>query len=328
MRPSPPKMPRAAALWCAVALVLLAFAVPVAANPLDAVVGVRATVPEDARSARFLGAHREGSGVVIDGGRHVLTIGYLILEADRVEIVLSEDRVVPASVAAYDYDTGFGLVQPLAPLGVPAIELGRSADLVADSEVMIAGGSGPAAAHVVSRREFAGYWEYLLEDAIFTAPPYHGFAGAALIGPDGRLLGVGSLMVRNAAGPDEAMNGNMFVPIDALTPILDELIREGRSAASARPWLGVFAREIRGHLFVDSVSKDGPAAAAGIEADDVIVAIDGAPVGDLADFYRKLWALGAPGVAVPLTVLTGDGVREIRVRSGDRYDYLKLDTGT
>ena len=135
-------------------------------------------------------------------------------------------------------------------------------------------------------------------------------------------------MVRNAADPDQMMNGNMFVPIDALTPILDELIREGRSAASARPWLGVFAREIRGHLFVDSVSEDGPAAAAGIETDDVIVAIDGAPARDLADFYRKLWALGAPGVAVPLTVLTGDGVREIRVRSGDRYDYLKLDTGT
>ena len=322
------KMPRAAVILYAAAIAVVAPTLPAAANPLDAIVGVRAMIPEDARSVRFLGAHREGSGVVIDGGRHVLTIGYLILEADRVEIVVSEDRVVAGSVVAYDYDTGFGLVQPLAPLGVPAIELGRSADLDIESEVMIAGGSGPAAAHVVSRREFAGYWEYLLEDAIFTAPPYRGFAGAALIGPDGRLVGVGSLRVRNAAGPDQMMNGNIFVPIDALTPILDELIREGRSAGSERPWLGVFAREIRGHLFVDSVSEDGPAAAAGIETDDVIVAIDGAPVADLASFYRKLWALGAPGVTVPLTVLTGEGLREIGVRSGDRYDYLKIDTGT
>ncbi len=124
------------------------------------------------------------------------------------------------------------------------------------------------------------------------------------------------------------MNGNMFVPIEALTPILDELIEKGRSAASTRPWIGIFARELRGHLFVDSVSEDGPAAAAGIATDDVIVAVDGAPVNDLADFYRKLWALGVPGVTVPLTVLTREGLREIRVRSGDRYDYLKLDTGT
>ena len=328
MRPAPAKTRHAAVASCAAMLALVALTAPAAANPLDAIVGVRAMIPDDARSVRFLGAHREGSGVVINGGRHVLTIGYLILEADRVEIVLSEDRVVAGSVVAYDYDTGFGLVQPLAPLGVPAIELGRSADLAPDSEVMIAGGTGPAAAHVVSRRAFAGYWEYLLEDAIFTAPAYQGFAGAALIAPDGRLVGVGSLMVRNAAGPDKAMNGNMFVPIDALTPILDELIREGRSAASERPWLGVFAREIRGHLFVDSVSEDGPAAAAGIKTNDVIVAVDGAPVSKLADFYRKLWALGGPGVAVPLTVLTGEGLREISVRSADRYDYLKLDTGT
>ena len=309
-------------------LALVAPAGPAAANPLDSIVGLRATIPADARSVRFLGAHREGSGVVIDGGRHVLTIGYLILEADGVEIVLAEGRVVAATVVAYDYDTGFGLVHPLAPLGVAAIELGRSADLRPEAEVMIAGTGGPAAARVVSRRDFAGYWEYLLEDAIFTAPPYRNFAGAALIGRDGKLLGVGSLRVGDAAGPGHPMRGNMFVPIDALTPILGELIREGRSAASARPWLGIFAQEIRGHLFVERVSEGRPAEAAGIESNDVIVALAGAPVGDLADFYRKLWALGGPGVVVPLSVLKRDGLHEIRVRSADRYDYLRLDTGT
>jgi len=321
-------MQRTAVVLCTAGLALVALALQAAANPLDAVVGVRATIPDDARTARFLGAHREGSGVVIDGGRHVLTIGYLILEANTVEIVVAENRVVPATVVAYDYDTGFGLLHPLAPLGVAAIELGQSSALEVGSEILIAGLGVPAAAHIVSRRDFAGYWEYLLEDAIFTAPPYQNFAGAALIGPEGRLLGVGSLQVRDAAGAGHPMHGNMFVPIDALSPILGELIREGRSAASARPWLGVFSREIRGHLFVDSVSEGGPAEAAGIETDDVIVAVDGVPVSDLADFYRKLWALGGPGIAVPLTVLTRDGLREIRVPSGDRYDYLKLDAET
>ena len=317
-----------AALATLAVLILVAPTGPaVAENPLDSIVGVRASIPADARSVRFLGAQREGSGVVIDGGRHVLTIGYLILEADSVEIVLAEGRVVAATVTAYDYDSGFGLVHPLAPLGIAAIELGRSADLGPDTEVMIAGTGGPAAARVVSRREFAGYWEYLLEDAIFTAPPVRAFAGAALIGSDGKLLGVGSLMVGDAAGAGHPVRGNMFVPIDALTPILEQLIREGR-AASTRPWLGIFSREIRGHLFVDSVSEGGPAEAAGIETDDVIVALGGAPVGDLADFYRKLWALGGPGVVVPLSVLKRDGLHEIRVRSADRYDYLRLDGGT
>ncbi|MCG8354184.1 MAG: S1C family serine protease [Kiloniellales bacterium] len=303
------------------------FTSPAAANPLDAIVGVRAEIPPDARTAEVLGTEREGSGVVIDADGLVLTIGYLIMESSSAEIVLRDDRRVPAEVVAYDYDSGFGLLRPLAPLGLAPIELGESDDLRPESQVLVASHEirdKPTPAYVMSRRDFAGYWEYLMPNAIFTAPPHPGFGGAALIGPDGRLLGIGSLYVGDAAIENRPLPGNMFVPIEALTPILDELKDKGR-ASSARPWLGVYAEEHRGHLFVNRVAPEGPAAAAGLQADDVIVAVDGRKVSGLADFYRKLWALGDAGVTVPLTVLTRDGMTEIPVGSGDRYDYLRLE---
>lgn len=303
-----------------------------AAGPLDAVVGVRVTVPADARTAQALGTEREGSGVVIGPDGLVLTIGYLILEAASAEIALHDDRAIPAEVVAYDHGTGFGLLRPLSNPDLSPIELGSSAQLVEDRPVMVAsfGGAGvtrPAAsaAYVVSRREFAGYWEYLLPNAIFTAPPHLGFGGAALIGPNGRLLGIGSLFVADAAEPGLRLAGNMFVPIDALKPILADLLAHGRALGPGRPWLGVFTEDLRGRLFVNRVAPQGPAAAAGLEPDDVILAVKGVPVRGMADFYRKVWALGEPGVEVPLTVLTDQGVKELAINSRNRHDYLKLD---
>ncbi len=308
-------------------VVLAGFARPATAGPLDAVVGVRAVIPADARTAPVLGTARAGSGVVIDDGGLVLTIGYLILEAIETEILLPGARVVPAEVVAYDYETGFGLLRALTALEIEPIALGGSAALSEDSEVLVAGFGGPGAiagAHVVSRRDFAGYWEYLLPQAIFTAPPHHAFGGAALLGPDGKLLGIGSLAVGDAAAPQQFRPGNMFVPIDALKPILEDMIALGRSRRPPRPWLGLYSEDLNGRVFVNRVASYGPAAKAGIAANSVIVAVKGAPVRDLADFYRKLWALGPAGVDVPLTLLTPGGVQETTVRSADRYDFLKI----
>jgi len=307
---------------------LLLCALPARAGPLDAVVGVRARIPADARTAQVLGTKREGSGVVIGKNNLVLTIGYLILEAESAEIVLSGDRVLPAEIVAYDYDTGFGLLQPLMAASIDPIEFGRSSDLAERSQVLVASfGAGDlaSAAYVVSRREFAGYWEYLLPDAIFTAPPHQSFGGAVLLGSDGRLLGIGSLFVPEAVAETD-LPGNMFVPIDALKPILSDMIAEGRSAAAPRPWLGLYTEELRGHLFVSRVAPEGPAAMAGLKAEDIILAVKDAPVSSQADFYRKIWALGEAGVEVPLTVIRRAGLTEISVTSGDRYDYLKLST--
>jgi len=325
------RLGRSGAVVIAFAL-MLGVAPAAAQSPLESVVAVHATVPSDARTADALGTEREGTGVIIGPDGLVLTIGYLILEAIAAEIILPDDRVVPAEVVAYDYETGFGLLKPLSDTGLPSIKLGESAALQQDNPVLVASfaalaGDAPAAtpAYVVSRREFAGYWEYLLPDAIFTAPPHLSFGGAALIGPDGRLLGIGSLFVSDAATSGTQLAGNMFVPIDALKPILDDLQAHGQSQGPRRPWLGVFTEEVRGHLFVYRVAPGGPAATAGLRADDVILGVNGGPVESMADFYKQVWALGGPGVEVPVTVLSGSRVQEFAITSGDRYDYLKLD---
>ena len=318
---------------CCMAALLVIAAAPAGAqtttpkaNPLNAIVGIKAEIPPSATTARTLGTEREGGGVVIDADGLVLTIGYLILEAVQAEVVLQNGDSVPAEIVAYDYDTGFGLLRPATPLNVPPIALGDSDSLAEQTQVLVAGPDGPSAAMVVSRREFAGYWEYLLPNAIFTAPPYRSFGGAALIGADGSLLGIGSLIVGDAVGPGRSLPGNMFVPISRLKPIMSDLMRDGRSGGPVKPWLGLFGEEIRGHVFINRVSPGGPAEAAGILEDDIVVAVSGEPVASLSEFYRKVWALGEAGIDVPLTIVRGtSGTREISVRSADRYQYLRLD---
>jgi len=288
---------------------------------------VTAEVPPDARTARSLGPERAGSGVVIDSSGLIVTIGYVILEAMHIQVTGASGNAVRADFVGYDHPTGFGLIRAKKSLGANTIELGSARNLEPGEQLLIAsrGTSGEAAqgVYVVSRREFAGGWEYLLDNAIFTSPPHPEFGGAALVDSAGRLVGIGSLQVLNAV-PDRQVPGNMFVPIDLLKPILADLILKGRSTANARPWLGARTEGVAGRVFVSRVSKGGPAARAGVEPGDLIVGVDGKPVHGLAEFYRTVWALGAPGVIVPLNVLKGVKVEEVRVISGDRYDYLQL----
>lgn len=293
---------------------------------IEAVVRVQATVPGEARSARTLGTERDGSGVVIDADGLVLTIGYLVLEADTVTLTAGNGRRIPARFTAYDHETGFGLVRALAPLGVKPAELGTSATLDVHDRVWVAshGGTDMAMpALVVSRRTFAGSWEYLLDGAIFTAPPHPVFGGAALLDQRGRLVGIGSLMVGDAAGGAQPLSGNMFVPIDRLKPILGDLMERGRASGPRAPWLGLATHEVQGRLFVGRVTEGGPAYKAGIRPGDLVLGVGGEPVDSLEGFYRKVRAVGPAGAEVPLDVLRGLKVETIRVKSADRYDFLR-----
>lgn len=299
-----------------------------AQSVFDSIVRVTTRIPSSARTAATLGRERDGSGVVIDSNGLVLTIGYVMLEAEEAVIGLADGSKIPASLIAYDYDTGFGLLRATRPLGVKPIDLGDSEALTEKDRVMVSSFGGQAMAmpaFVVSRRAFAGYWEYLLDNAIYTAPPHPAFGGAALLSGDGKLVGIGSLVIPDAAGPQQALPGNMFIPINRLKPILADLLEKGRAATPRRPWLGLFSQEVHGRLFVTRVSSDGPAQAAGIKSGDLVVGIGGKPFKGLADFYRKVWALGAPGVIVPLDVVRGAAVKPIPIKSGDRYRWLKLD---
>jgi S1-C subfamily serine protease len=305
-----------------------------AADPFRAVVSVRSSVPSDARTARTLGTQREGNGVVIDSKGLVLTIGYLIMEAQFTEVVGSDGKAVPATVVAYDHDSGFGLLRAIRPLGVDPIPLGDSTKIEAGSRVLVvsvAGGRQVTPARVVSRRVFAGYWEYLLEDAIFTMPAHLQFGGAALIGEDGTLLGVGSLFVNDALDPQVFAPGNMFVPINGLKPILGDLVRHGRHGKPPRPWLGVHTADANGRVVVIRISDEGPAKRAGLRPGDIILGVDGKRVKDMADFLRKTWAFGEAGASIPLDIVRpGSGessVERVTVRSVDRYKWLKIHKG-
>lgn len=317
-----------AALAMVVAHVLSANAQPVTMDDLaSAVVALKAHINPEGRTVGTLGAERSGSGVVISSDGLVLTIGYLMVEAHAVEVTTNDGHAVTADVVGYDHETGFGLLRASAPLNVRPMGLGKSADIKEKDPVLVASAGGTdmvGAAHVVAKREFAGSWEYLLEEAIFTSPPHPAWSGAALISREGKLVGVGSLIVGDAAGRGEASPGNMFVPIDKLPPILADLISEGRAQGPSRPWLGLTTEEVGGRLLVSRVAAGGPAEKAGVKRGDVVVGVGGKTAQTLADFYRQVWAKGGAGTTVPLDVLQDNARRRIDVTSANRMDHLKL----
>jgi S1-C subfamily serine protease len=286
---------------------------------------LRADIPEDAFTAGILGSQRIGNGVVIDSAGLVLTIGYLMTEATDVWLTGADGREIAAHPLAYDQVTGFGLVLSLQKLDAPPIVLGSSAQLRAGSEVHVLSArefAAPQKAHVLARREFAGAWEYLLEEAIFTAPAHPHWSGAALLDARGELVGLGSLLVREVIAGEET-NANMFVPIDLLKPILENLKATGRVDRQPRPWLGVYAVELAGKVYVTGVVEGGPAQIADIREGDVISRVAQHDVGTLPDFYRRVWAVGPAGSGVPLTTLRGATQIRLNVRSVDRGELLK-----
>ena len=291
---------------------------------LDALVLVRAEIPEQAFTAGILGTERLGNGVVIRKDGLVLTIGYLITEASSIWLTTQSGAAVAATPLAYDQTTGFGLVQPLGQLNATMIERGTSRDAAVGDAVLVAGHGGRAhalKAKLLAKREFAGYWEYLLDEALFTAPAHPQWGGSALISRQGRLLGIGSLLVQEKI-TDEAEQGNMSVPIDLLEPILDNLLVSGRSGQPPRPWLGIYTTEIGGHVVVAGVADGGPAQQAGLLTGDILLEVQGERITSMGDLYRRIWRTGVAGVEVPLTIAReGKGMR-FALRSIDRADLL------
>lgn len=323
------------------ALVLLAVPNPArsqAPDPdiADAVVRVDTLIPGNARTARSLGQNRSGTGVIIDSTGLVLTIGYVMMEAEQVTITLTGGQEIPAGVVAYDHETGFGLVRTITPPDITPIRLGDSG-AVGEGDVMLALSAGEfdmqsvdvRPVRIVSRRPFAGYWEYLLEEAIFTRPPVRMFGGAALVSEDGTLVGIGSLVVNDAAGTDGMPTpGNMFIPVNNLKPVLGDLLESGRRGRPGTPWLGVTMEEHRGHVLVARTSEGGPARRAGLQEGDIITSIDGEPVVGMVGVMRRLREVDAPEGRVQLDVLRlGEGQIAVEVVTMDRHNWLRLRPG-
>ena len=294
-------------------------------SALSAVVALEARVPEGAFTARSLGVYRIGNGVAIGSNGLLLTMGYLVMEAQEVVLTGDDGRRVRAHVLGADPVTGFGLVQALEPLGTPTLAIGDSRRLKAGERVVIAGAGGrahSAAGRVLARMPFAGYWEYFLDNAIMTEPAHPHWSGAALIAEDGKLAGVGSLSLERQTPNGRTMPMNMFVPIELLPPILDDLA-QGKPPHPSRPWLGVLAQETGSDVVLAGVSPGGPAARAELRAGDVILEVGGTRVADLAGFYRRLWAQGPAGAVIPLRVRREEDVFDLEIRSADRLAMLK-----
>ena len=294
------------------------------AAALDAVVQVHAVIPDGAFTTPILGNERIGNGVVIGEDGLVLTIGYLITEAETIWLTTNSGAVLPATVLAYDFATGFGLVFPLGKLNAPVMQRGSAKTVSVGDDVIFIGHGGRSHtlnASIVDKREFAGYWEYVLDEAIFTAPAHPQWGGAALVGQDGLLLGIGSLVVDDAA-PGKPTQGNMIVPIDLLEPVLDDLLTRGRSPLPPRPWLGMYTAESEGQLVVANVAPMGPAERAGVIPGDFVTEVDGARPASLADLFRRIWHVGPAGVDIPLTLMRDGKLLRANVRSADRSDFL------
>jgi len=292
---------------------------------LSSVVFVHTKIPDNAYTASTLGPERAGHGVVIGNDGLILTIGYLVIEAESIWILDADGGVVEAHLVGYDQVTGFGLVQVLGRLQQPIMEIGSSAALQPGDPVIIAGHGGrqgAVSAEVVTKREFAGYWEYLLDEAIFTAPPHPFWGGAALVDSNGRLGGIGSLFVQHSPSDGDPFDGNMIVPIDILEPVLDDLTKYGCSQQAPRPWLGVITAEAEGKVVVAALANGGPAEQADLRVGDLVVGVGGAPIDGLAAMFRNIWALGDAGIDVPLTVYRDGDALSIDVHSADRGDFL------
>lgn len=292
------------------------------------IVRLDAKVPAEAGSARSLGADRVGTGIILDD-RTVLTIGYLTLEADAVMVTTASGKRIPGSVAGYDHETGFGVVRTVVPLDGKPMALGDSDGIREKQRVLTLGQGEPEATEIVvlSRKPFAAGWEYLLERPIFTFPPVNNWSGAALIDGTGALIGVGSLIVNDAASGQQGVPGNLWVPVNLVKPIMADLVAKGRRGANAQPWLGITTESVRGNLMVVRVAPDGPADSAGVSPGDIVLGVGDERVGDQAEFYRKVWKVGPAGSTIPLKVLKDGDVRSLAVKSIDRADFLHKSSG-
>lgn len=292
---------------------------------LDAVVGLRAEIPADAFTANVLGTERTGNGVVIDSTGLILTIGYLVTEAETLWLTTNAGTVVQGHPIGYDQTTGFGLVQALGRLGTPALVRGSAKSVAVGDSVTAIGQGGLAHSlktKIVSKREFAGYWEYVLDEALFITPAHPQWGGSALVDANGLLIGIGSLLVEERVSR-KAVQCNMVVPIDLLEPILDDMLTTGRARAAPRPWLGLYAGETKDHIVVGGLAKRGPADRAGLREGDAIIDVAGTPVDTLATLFRRVWSLGPAGTEIPVTLLREGATMRVAIKSADRNAFLK-----
>jgi serine protease Do len=290
----------------------------------QSVVKIDSIVPADARTANSLGTIRGGNGIVIDD-KHILTIGYIVVEAETITITLPNGGVVPAELAGYDHTTGFGILKTILPSKLTPLQIGNSDKLNKEDLLYVLPyltEGAPSAVKMVSRRSFTGWWEYFLDKPIYTHPMNTSFAGSALINEFGELLGIGSLYVSDAAAEGVPMPGNLFVPINDLKPILNDLIVHGKRTADVKPYMGLTSNDDTGKVMVTRVNDDGPAAKAGFKENDIILRVNKINIQDTEKFYKIVWSQGGPGTLLDFEIERNNQIISLKLTTMDRNDFF------
>ena len=290
----------------------------------QSVVKIDSIVPADARTANSLGTIRGGNGIVIDD-KHILTIGYIVVEAETITITLPNGGVVPAELAGYDHTTGFGILKTILPSKLTPLQIGNSDKLNKEDLLYVLPyltEGAPSAVKMVSRRSFTGWWEYFLDKPIYTHPMNTSFAGSALINEFGELLGIGSLYVSDAAAEGVPMPGNLFVPINDLKPILNDLIVNGKRTADVKPYMGLTSNDDTGKVMVTRVNDDGPAAKAGFKENDIILKVNKINIQDTEKFYKTVWSQGGPGTLLDFEIERNNQIISLKLTTMDRNDFF------
>ncbi len=274
-------------------------------------------------TAGVLGCEREGHGIRVSENGLVLTIGYVISEASTIWLIDSSNNAIEGHVVGYDQASGFGLVQALGRLSGTVLGLGDSDEVVPGRQMVLAGAGGADSAvdvTIAEVREFAGYWEYLLDGAIFTEPAHPEWGGTALLGEDGRVYGVGSLILQSELESVPARN--MVIPINKFTAVRDDLVALGRSRAAPRPWLGWYVQDSAQGPVVIGLVADGPSMAAGIKAGDRVVAINGRRISSLSNMYSEIWNSGDAGTTLDAAISRDGDIRIVSIESIDRSSMM------
>ena len=293
-------------------------------NIYKSVVKIDSIIPPEARTAQSLGTVRGGNGVVIDD-KHILTIGYIVVEAETITITLPDGKKFPGELIGYDHTTGFGILRTIIQSNLTPLKIGDSDQLTKEDFLYVLPyltEGRPSAVKMVSRRSFAGWWEYFLDKPIYTYPANSSFAGSALINEYGEVLGIGSLYVGDAAATGISSPGNMFVPINDLKPILDDLIENGRRTKDIKPYMGLTSSDNTGQVKITRVNDNGPAAKAGFSVNDTILAVNSEKINNIEDFYKVVWSFGGPGTKLQFDIERNQEKLNIELTTMDRNDFF------
>jgi S1-C subfamily serine protease len=287
----------------------------------ECVVNIQTTVARDHRSVPILGTERMGSGVVVDPAGLILTVNYVVMGGQTVQVSFLRGRRVRAEIVAQDFEIGLALLR-IKRQGLTAATLRVEGELERGEPVVAVASTGAqerrvAGGLVTYLGEFEAHWEYLLERGIVSNAANPGFGGGGLFTLTARLAGIVSLNL------NELIRNSLSIPVEHYREHERELLRYGRVVSRPRrAWLGVFAHVVEEGIVVAAVVPEGPGDRGGLREGDLIVSLNAEKLESRRDLYVSLWRHG-PGEPLTFEVMRDSSLRRVLVTSGDRAEFFR-----